>query len=206
MCCVRAWLVLGAAAFFATGCVTLETGARRAQTLTPSPPASTESRQAFDRALTAIKTGKMQEAEVALRGIARREPQLSGAHANLGLVYLRQGRSKEAVGALNRAIELNPQRAAYHNELGIAYRQEGRFDEARRSYQRALELDPNYAKAHLNLGILYDLYLNDPERALSQYRRYQVLVPSGDQVVTKWIVDLEQRQRGGRSDKRKENG
>ena len=62
------------------------------------------------------------------------------------------------------------------------------------------EVDPNYAYAHLNIAILYDLYVSEPERALSHYQRYRELEPKEAATVTKWIADLQQR---GRADKGK---
>ncbi len=142
-----------------------------------------------------LKADRFADAERELTALTEREPTLAGPYANLGILYRRTGRSADAVRALDRAIELNP-RAAYYNELGMAHRAEGRFNAAERSYTRALELDPNYAYAHLNLGILYDLYLQVLDKALPHYERYQVLVPSEDKTVGKWIADLKRRPSG----------
>ena len=131
--------------------------------------------------------------------LTQRAPELSGPHANLGVVYHRSGRTKEAIEALNRAIALNPRRAVYYNELGIIHRQEGKFDDARRAYRKALDTDPDYALAHLNIAILYDLYLQEPKQALPHYQRYQQLLPAEDKTVTKWIIELQRRTHSAES-------
>ena len=190
-------------AALATGCATLsgERGAAapsasRAAAKTPAPaevPVSPALQQAYDQVLAHLRAGRDKEAEQALLALTQRAPELSGPHANLGVVYHRSGRTKEAIEALNRAIALNPRRAVYYNELGIINRQEGKFDDARRAYVKALDTDPDYALAHLNIAILYDLYLQEPKQALPHYQRYQQLLPAEDSVVTKWIIELQRR-------------
>ena len=169
------------------------------------PVASPESRALYQQALTALAAGRFQEAERALLVVAQREPRLAGPHANLGILYGRTGRPAQALASLGEAVRLNPDRAAYYNELGVISRREGKFDDARRYYAKALDLDPTYAYAHLNIGILYDLYLQDSEKAMQHYERYQELTPGEAGTVKKWIADLQQRDRarqakGGKSE------
>jgi tetratricopeptide (TPR) repeat protein len=148
----------------------------------------------FANALSAIKLGRYKDAERLLLALTHEHPELSGLYANLGIVYYRLNKLPEAVESLKKAIEVNPDRAAYYNQLGIVYRQSGQLDKARESYARALEVDPLYSNSHLNIGILYDLYLQEPGKALQHYERYQALLPAADAQVNKWIVDLKQRQ------------
>jgi Flp pilus assembly protein TadD len=170
------------------------------------PPVNAESRQMYQQALTALGAGRYPEAERALLAVIRREPELAGPRANLGILYARTGHPAQAVESLKQAISLNPDRAAYYNELGMVSRREGRFDEARRYYAKALDLDPNYAYAHLNIGILYDLYLQDTAKAMQHYQRYRELAPSEAGTVTKWIADLQQRGRAAEQAKGGKSG
>lgn len=156
------------------------------------PEVSAQWRRDYEHALGLLQANHLAEAERELTTLATREPRLAGPYANLGILYLRAGRATDAAKSLEFAISLHP-RSAYYNELGMVYRTEGRFDAAEQAYQHALALDPDYAYAHLNLGILYDLYLQQPERALPHYERYQALAPAEAGTVGKWIVDLKRR-------------
>lgn len=159
------------------------------------PPVSPAVQRAFDDAARALRERRTDEAERGFRTLAQAHPELGGAHANLGVIYRQQGKLKEAVAALEKAVQASPSRSRYHNELGIAYRLQGEFTKARSAYERAIELDAGYAAPVLNLGILHDLYLRDEARALALYTRYQEMTDGKDAAVTKWVADLQNRQR-----------
>ncbi|MEE8109359.1 MAG: tetratricopeptide repeat protein, partial [Gammaproteobacteria bacterium] len=95
--------------------------------------------------------------------------------------------------ALNRALELDPRSAVAYNHLGILLRRDGRFEKADQAYAKAIRFDPEYSLAYLNYGVLADLYLQQPERALAYFRRYQELQGEEDQQVRRWIIELERR-------------
>jgi tetratricopeptide (TPR) repeat protein len=186
------WLMLGIA-----GCAGTLTSPTQppvpAAARAPAPPVSAAVQREFAGALRAMKLGHFPEAERALRELTRTHPDLSGPYANLGIVDFRMGRLPEAVEALKRATDINPACAACFNQLGVVYRESGQFDNAREAYDKALRIDPNYAAAQLNLGILYDLYLQDFNKALQYYERYQALTSPEDAQVAKWIIDLKHR-------------
>jgi tetratricopeptide (TPR) repeat protein len=120
-------------------------------------------------------------------------PELEHVFTNLGLAYFKQKNYDNAELAFQQAIDSNPNDAIAYNHLGIIKRLQGEFDSARQTYQKAIQIDNRYASAYLNLGILYDIYLQDLEKALQQYKKYQALTSDESNSVGKWIVDI-QRQ------------
>jgi len=112
---------------------------------------------------------------------------------NLGLAYFSLQQADLAEQAFQQAVRRDPKDAVAYNHLGILQRHSGRFQEALIQYQRAIEIDDSYAPAYLNLGILFDLYLQDLEKALQQYQKYQVLSSEDNPQVGGWIVDIERR-------------
>ena len=157
-------------------------------------PVDANAQRAFDAARRLLAAGRTDEAERAFAALAKSNPELGGAHANLGLIYSRAGKTDEAVAALEQAVKANPKQPVFQNQLGIAYRQQGQFVKARGAYEKALDIDPDYAAACLNLGILHELYLRDGKRALELYDRYLNLPNGKDAVVNKWVADLKNRK------------
>ena len=158
-----------------------------AQTVTPAStldPLLAEAR-------TAIAREDWTRAERALRSITEARADLPNPWFDLGLVQAKQGQFDAAAQSLETAIELDAQFVAAHNLLGVVYRNLGRIEESRAAYERALAIDAEYAPAHFNAAILFDIYLQDPARALAHYRRYQALSPAPDAQVTQWISQLE---------------
>jgi Flp pilus assembly protein TadD len=147
----------------------------------------------FEGALKAIRKKRYRQAEASLSELSKRYPDLSGIHANLGIVYYRTNRYQKAETAFKKAIKLRPDRAETYNHLGILYRSLGRFKEAKRAYLKAITLKPDYGYAYLNVGILYDLYMLDHKKALTQYEKYMELSGTGDKQVSIWITDIRNR-------------
>lgn len=133
-------------------------------------------------------TNKPKPAAVVVASSAAQKQQF-----NKALTEIRAGNLETAEKTLQELVATEPKFAAAHNNLGIVYRQRGKFEQAEAAYKAALSADSNNAKAHLNLGILYDIYLQQPAKALTHYERYQTLSASADEEVKLWIADLKQR-------------
>jgi tetratricopeptide (TPR) repeat protein len=170
----------------------------------PEAPVSPQAQRAYDEARRAMRANRMADAERGFKAVSQAYPEFGGPHANLGVIYRRAGKLPESIAELETAVLSNPKQPVFHNQLGISYREAGKFKQARESYEKAIDLDDKYAAAVLNLGILNDLYLVEPDRALSLYERYLALTPSGDATVTKWIADLKNRKGAKAADTKKE--
>lgn len=146
----------------------------------------------FERAVNLARAGNTGDAELEFKQLIEGYPQLAAPRVNLALLQRKAGRLEEAEATLQAAVEANATSAVAWNELGLTLRMRGKFQEAALAYERAIAANPDYAPAHRNLGVLLDLYLGDPERALSAFERYKALTGE-DKPVTSWIAELRQR-------------
>jgi len=163
------------------------------------PPIPPEATQQFEKALTLLGAGDFAPAQKEFQRLSETYPNYSGPLANLGIAYLKTGKLAEAEKALKAATQRGEPSAATFNQLGIVYRKLGRFKEADEAYTRATHIDPSYALAHLNLGVLSDMYLQQPQRALTEFQSYLQLVPNPDARVAAWVKELQGRVGGSKS-------
>ena len=148
---------------------------------------------AYQAAVEALRNGDAEAALSELQRLSETVPTMPRLYTNLGLAHFRLEQFDAAELAFREAVLRDDDDAVAHNHIGILERRKGQFQQALQAYQRAIEIDVKYARAHLNLGILFDLYLQDLEKALAQYRVYQTLTNEQDKQVAGWIVDIERR-------------
>lgn len=147
----------------------------------------------FQDAANAMQQKNWSRAESLLTSLAEKNPQLSGVHLNLGIVYKAKGDSEKAAAEFNRAITANGKNVEAYNHLAVLKREAGDFADAETLYQKALTIWPFYPEGHKNIAILYDLYLGKPEQALPHYLAYQQLLPTPDKQLDSWIAELQRR-------------
>lgn len=150
-------------------------------------------REGMEIAHQAFEAGELATAETELKKLTENWPTLSGLWLNLGIVQNHSDEREAAEQSLRRAIEVNDNNVFAWNQLAALLRDAGRFDEAEQGYRAALQRWPDYGDAHRNLGILYDLYLQQPNKALQHYRAAQQLREEPDRQLAGWIVDLERQ-------------
>jgi len=139
-----------------------------------------------------MRSGNATEAELEFKQMTLAYPTLSAPYVNLGILYRKSGHLDQSEAALKSAVERNEGSAIAWNELGATQRLRGEFPAAAASYEKAIAADTNFAPAYRNLGVVSDLYLGDPERALTALERYKELTGE-DRPVTSWIAELRQR-------------
>ena len=161
-----------------------------------APPVPVEvtarGRADFDRAVGFMRAGNTTEAELEFKQVALQFPQLSSPYVNLGILYRKSGRLDQSEAALKTAVERNGASAVAWTELGATQRMRGEFPDAAASYEKAIADDPNFAPAYRNLGVVTDLYLSDPERALTAFEKYKELTGE-EKPVSGWIAELRVR-------------
>src|SRR3569833_1019816 len=158
----------------------------------PAVPLTARGKADFDRAVGFMKAGMATEAELEFKQVALQFPQLSSPYVNLGILYRKAGHLDQSEDALKTAVERNDGSAVAWTELGATQRLRGEFPNAAASYEKAIAADPNFAPAYRNLGVVSDLYLGDPERALTAFERYKELTGE-EKPVSGWIAELRVR-------------
>jgi tetratricopeptide (TPR) repeat protein len=156
------------------------------------PPALTAR---YDAAVARFTAGESAAAAEEFRALAAAYPGHAGPLLNLALIESRAGRDAEAMALLEAAAAVCTQCGAIWNERGVLDRRAGRFTAAETAYRRAIEVEPGYALAYYNLAVLYELYLQRPDLALDNYRRYLEATPEPARMasVNQWVTDLERR-------------
>jgi tetratricopeptide (TPR) repeat protein len=165
-------------------------------TAVPGAPLAPRAKADFDRAIGAMRGGNSTEAELEFKQMTLAYPQLAAPYVNLGILYRKANQLEQSEQALKNAVQRNSTSAIGWTELGATQCLRGEFADSAASDEKAIAADPNYAPAYRNLGVVSDLYLGDPERALSALERYKELTGE-DRPVTSWIAEL--RQRTGKS-------
>jgi len=167
-------------------------GAPGAPGTVPNVPVTARGKADFDRAVGFMRSGNNTEAELEFKQVALQFPQLSAPYVNLGILYRKSGRLEQSEDALKTAVERNDGSAVAWTELGATQRLRGEFPNAAASYEKAIADDPNFAPAYRNLGVVSDLYLGDPERALTAFEHYKELT-NEEKPVSGWIAELRAR-------------
>src|SRR5258708_19207662 len=139
-----------------------------------------------------MRSGNATEAELEFKQMTLSYPNLSAPFVNLGILYRKNGHLDQSEAALKSAVERNGASAVAWTELGATQRLRGEFPNAAASYEKAISADPNFAPAYRNLGVVSDLYLGDPERALTAFERYKELTGE-EKPVSGWIAELRAR-------------
>jgi Tfp pilus assembly protein PilF len=158
----------------------------------PNVPVTARGKADFDRAVGLMRSGNNTDAELEFKQVALQFPQLSAPYVNLGILYRKSGRLEQSEDALKTAVERNDGSAVAWTELGATQRLRGEFPNAAASYEKAIADDPNFAPAYRNLGVVSDLYLGDPERALTAFEHYKELT-NEEKPVSGWIAELRAR-------------
>jgi len=161
-------------------------------TVTEQVRISADTQTSYERALALLNAQRLIEGIAVLRQITSDAPEVTAPYVDLGIAYAAVDDLEAAAEALETAALLSPEHPVVHNELGIVYRRLGRFGDARAEYEKALAVFSDFHYARRNLGVLCDLYLDDIQCALENYRAY--LNSAGeDPEVEIWVADLSNR-------------
>src|SRR2546430_2253947 len=136
----------------------------------------------FQRAVAALKAGKLEDAEKGFTQAIRFEPGFAQAYLNLGLVLAEQQRYPEATAKFAKALALKPQLRGANLFLGIAEYRLDQLDKAVASATRETVLNPMDAAAWMWLGIIR-LAQEQPEAAALALDKAAELAPKDADVL-----------------------
>lgn len=166
--------------------VSLELAGKRAaalkvlETQTPYPDLM------MTTAMVELKEGHAEKASEYLERTIKDKGRSAEGLLLLGILNLQRGDLKAAVGNFKEVISDDPENPEAYLNLGLTLRRQGRFTEAARIYARGIKARET-ADLHLNLGVLNELYLGNPDAALSHYRKFVELKGAGSDRVNGWI-------------------
>jgi tetratricopeptide (TPR) repeat protein len=133
--------------------------------------------QAFSRAVSAYKTGKLVEAERICQQIIHEKRDLFDVFHLLAIVQSSLGKRHAALASYDRALKLRPDYVEALFNRGNTLHELNRFEEALASYDGALKLRSDYAEALFNRGTTLRA-MKRFEEALASYDRVLKLRPN----------------------------
>lgn len=156
-------------------------------------PLTDEQKAALNEARRAWSENELDRARSLLGQLLESRPDHPDLLANAAMVALAQDEREEARLMLEEALKVAPGHRVASNNLSLILKAEGDFIESRKVLTRALEHHPDEPTLHYNLAVIYELYLQDLEKALEHYQRYQALSAEPDPKVAGWVTDIERR-------------
>jgi tetratricopeptide (TPR) repeat protein len=111
--------------------------------------------QLFQAGQDALNRGRLDEAEQDFRQVLKVNPQVGGAYANLGVVYMRRKQWARALESLQKAEGLMPQVAGIRLNIGLAYYRQNEFLKAIPPFESVVRDQPGSRQARHLLGLCY---------------------------------------------------
>src|SRR5882762_4094812 len=111
--------------------------------------------QIFQHGQDALNRGRLDQAERDFRQVLALNPQLAGAYANLGVVYMRRKQWTKALEMLQQAEHMLPRVAGIRLNIGLAYYRQSEFLKAIPVFESVVRDQPDAAQPRHLLGICY---------------------------------------------------
>jgi tetratricopeptide (TPR) repeat protein len=121
-----------------------------ASSATPADPA-----QIFQAGQDALSHGRLDAAERDFQQVLAIDPQVGGAYANLGVVYMRRKQWEKALANLHIAEDLMPQVAGIRLNIGLAYYRQNAFLKAIPPFESVVRDQPDAPQPRHLLGLCY---------------------------------------------------
>ncbi|MGC2647890.1 MAG: tetratricopeptide repeat protein, partial [Candidatus Sulfotelmatobacter sp.] len=117
--------------------------------------ATADPAQIFLLGQEALKENRLAEAERDFRQVLAANPEVGGAYANLGVVYMRRKQWSKALEALRQAEHLMPAVAGIRLNIGLAYFRQNEFLKAIPLFESVVRDQPDAPQPRHLLGLCY---------------------------------------------------
>jgi Flp pilus assembly protein TadD len=121
------WLLLAGAAFAISPQSPSPATASKPRNTAPAAASGADPARLFQSGEMALKQNRLDEAERDFRQIISTHPQVAGAYANLGVVYMRRKQWAHALEMLNKAEHLMPEVPGIRLNIGLTYYRQNEF-------------------------------------------------------------------------------
>jgi tetratricopeptide (TPR) repeat protein len=111
--------------------------------------------QIFSQGQQALQQNHLDEAERDFRQVLAANPQVGGAYANLGVVYMRRKQWTKALEALRQAEHLMPQEAGIRLNIGLVYFRQNEYLKAIPVFESVVRDQPEASQPRHLLGLCY---------------------------------------------------
>jgi tetratricopeptide (TPR) repeat protein len=111
--------------------------------------------QLFQAGQDALNQNRLDVAERDFRLVLAANPQVAGAYANLGVVYMRRKQWTKALEVLRKAEQLMPEVAGIRLNIGLAYYRQNEFLKAIPAFESVVRDQPDAAQPRHLLGLCY---------------------------------------------------
>jgi tetratricopeptide (TPR) repeat protein len=152
-----AWLLLASAAAAMSPQTSSPGTAMKARDGAPvaSSGAASDIPQLLQAGADALNQGRLDEAERDFQQVLSENPQVGGAYANLGVVYMRRKQWAKALQSLRKAEHLMPQVAGIRLNIGLAYYRQNQFLKAIPPLASVVRDQPEALQPRHLLGLCY---------------------------------------------------
>jgi tetratricopeptide (TPR) repeat protein len=132
------------------------------QTARPLPAGPSSAHAADPEALfhageAELRAGDLAAAEQNFRAVLALNPQVAGAYANLGVIYMRRRQWAPALESLQKAEKLSPSLAGVRLNIGIVHYRQNDFQGAIAPFTSVVRDQPDSFQARYLLGLCYFL-------------------------------------------------
>ena len=119
------------------------------------PLLTPKAKEALDKALKALSTNKLSDAEKHLNEAAKLAPGHPDVLCAQGILYLDQKNWTQAQSVLEKASQMDPSNARAFSGLGMALADQGKYDLAIAPLEKSVQLDPTTWDTEYTLGQAY---------------------------------------------------